>query len=196
MGNYDKDGLINIATGMIDLARKDYIKGAKLYVKMHNGFVFPTLKDLNAMIWPQGKKKWHLTTNERDVLLNCYDAMWFFDDDPYELFKGHIKYDTIISDLNDEVILLIHKDYYSDGALYLRNSGIEVPRDISDDEAEKIFKDEKMCNKFLEARKYVKDQNKSEVLEEWDKLVHERYMKALRDKKKNAKNTASIIGGD
>ena len=183
----DMDGVENVAVGLINQARKDFVKGAKILYKHLKKI--PSYAELI-------KDKIHMTlSNDKDVR-NMYDSWRFVHEDPYSFF-GDVGEEAIINAWRSETVIAYYKDLYIKGAIAAYRSGFKVKKkelyDISDSSLKsRVMKDNDIRKDFIEARNYIRNiPNGLDYLDEWNSIAYER-VKKMGDREPLSRSEASM----
>lgn len=167
MGKYiDEGGVENVAVGIVNQAKKDFIKGGKILYGMMK--CIPTYNELIA------NPDHHTLSNNADVRW-MYDSWRFVRDDPYQFF-GDVEEEDVINAWKNEAI----KEYYK--VLYLKGGTILYAKHVhkkdireNDEAIIKAIEDNTIANDFIAARNYILNVPEGEkTFKEWNILAYER----------------------
>ena len=181
--DYDVEGLLNVATSLIDRTRKDYIKGGKIFYSIFKRMP-KDLKEVNEFVWTN-KKKLKETFKDWEIhaLRDFYDSYRFILEDPYELFRGRIKSEEIINMLNIDTMVDYYKDSYISGAIEAYKNGIKDLNKATTKVLKDKISDNALYKGFIKAKNEVKKLGKSDIFELWNESAAHR----VRDLRKKYK---------
>ena len=168
----DPDGVENVAVGIIERAKKDFIKGAKILYRF-----FKRIPEEAEVLADNVHKT---LVNDKDVKMT-YDSWRFVKKDPYYMFED-VGEKSVIEAWKFDSIVAYYQDLYIEGAVDAYRSGFEKKKkelyEISESSLKKNYiKNKNKLDDFIAARNYIltlDDGFGRLKLDEWNLIAYER----------------------